>query len=117
MSTQIDATRQVNSATVVSTVDSSIFARYDDTASQALYGVKAAQYTSSSTEYDFLEDLARKYVERYKLPSYSYSLSIRHQLLLSPGDTVRVLLPTAGVDEILPVLEVSTVLELSLIHI
>ena len=111
MSTQIDATRQVNSATVVSSLDSSIFARYDDTASQALFGVKAAKYTSSSTEYDFLEDVARRYVERYKSPSYSYTLSIRHQLLLSPGDTVRVLLPTAGVDEILPVLEVSTVME------
>ena len=76
-----------------------------------MYGVKAAKYTSSSTEYDFLEDVARRYVERYKSPSYSYTLSIRHQLLLSPGDTVRVLLPTTGVDEMLPVLEVSTVME------
>lgn len=111
MSTQIDTTRQVNSATVVSSVDSLVSARYDDTASQALYGVKAAQYTSSSTEYDFLEDVARKYVERYKSPSNSYTVSTRHQLLLSPGDIVKVRLPTIGVDDVLPVLEVTTVLE------
>jgi len=111
MSTQIDTTRQVNSATVISSIDGSISARYDDVASQALYGVKAAQYNSSSIEYDFLEEVARKYVERYKSPSNSYTVSTRHQLLLSPGDIVKVSLPTIGIDSVLPVLEITTVLE------
>ena len=105
ISAQVDTSRLINSCTFVSKLDSSIYATHEDTNSIAKFGKMSKQFSLNSDDLGYLSDQAYIMVERYKRPTYSYSLKTGMNFLFLPSDMVKLTAPSIGIEEILPVEE------------
>jgi hypothetical protein len=103
---QIDMSQSFNSVTAVSSIDKTIMATYEDQHSMAFFGKNSKKIVVDSTEKDHLEFIAMQVVERTKMPTYSYSVTLRHNEFFIVGDPITVQAPSLGVDVTLPISEV-----------
>ena len=60
-------------------------------------------FSSNSTDGGELQDQAYKYVERYKFPTYTYTVKTGMNFMFLPSDLVEITAPSVGIDEVLPV--------------
>lgn len=101
----IDTSRIINSCTLVSSIDESIFETYTDTSSVETYGVSSSLLKYESTRRDRLEQLAYQIVELNKFPTISYNLQINTLEPINLGDIVKVHIPSLERNDILSVEE------------
>tara|TARA_R110002020_G_scaffold83406_4_gene207599 strand:- start:667 stop:1878 length:1212 start_codon:yes stop_codon:yes gene_type:complete len=107
VSAQIDTSRMVNSCTFTNSSDKTIIGSHEDVNSIAKYGKMSKSFSLNSTDAGYLQDQAYIMVERYKRPTYSYSLKTGLNFVFLPSDMVKLTAPSVSIDEVLPVEEVT----------
>ena len=100
---QIDTSRMVNSCTITNSSDSNILGSHEDVNAIAKYGKMSKTFSLNSTDIGFLQDQAYKYVERFKRPTYTYSVRTGMNFMFLPSDIIKITAPSAGISEPLPV--------------
>jgi len=100
---RVDTSRMVNSLTITNTSDKTISGLHEDQNSIAKFGKMSKTFSSNSTDGGELQDQAYKYVERYKFPTYTYTVKTGMNFMFLPSDLVEITAPSVGIDEVLPV--------------
>ena len=90
----IDTTRLINAITVVSSTDETIYAQLEDVGHQKKYGVRGSFLSYPTTNKNILEDIAYKVLNRFSLPTISYSFTIVNADDLDLGDLVKIDMPS-----------------------
>ena len=93
----------INTCTVVSGVDETIYYTYEDTDSIKKYGEVSKLIKWDSIDRNVLYEVARRNVERFKKPTTSYSLDIVMNEWLPLGSLINI--ETKDRSEILPLVE------------
>jgi|TARA_Y100000310_G_C20695051_1_gene825065 hypothetical protein len=105
MIAQRDTTNLINSCTVVSKDDDDIYYTYNDEHSIQTYGVHGRLIRWDSTNRNLLYEVARRYTERFKTPTNSYSVATVNNEWLALGALVKLVTPDFAEGVILPVKE------------
>ena len=90
----IDTTRLINAITVVSSTDETIYAQLEDVGSQKKYGVRGSFLAYPSTNKNILEEIAYKVLNRFTIPTISYSFTVVNADNLDLGDLVKIDMPS-----------------------
>lgn len=90
----IDTTRLINAITVVSSTDETVYAQLEDVGSQKKYGVRGSFLSYPSTNKNILEEVAFRVLNRFTIPTISYSFSIANTDNLDLGDVVKIDMPS-----------------------
>ena len=93
----------INSCTVISSSDESIYYTYEDTDSIQKYGEVSKLIKWDSIDRNVLYEVARRNVERFKKPTNSYSLEIIMNEWLPLGSLINI--ETKDKSEVLPLVE------------
>ena len=108
---RIDTTTLVNSITVVSKSDATLYAQRNNASSIAQYGVISKFVQMDTTDVNKLDNAAELLLRRFDKPSIYYNLVSLEPTNLHLGDLIRVIQPELGLDELLPI--TSIILDIS----
>ena len=98
-----DLSRMINSCTVISSIDSSIYATYEDKNSIHNYGIQSAQFSLPLSRKADCHLFALTYVEARKNPTITYNVEIPNFLWFDLGNLIQLEVPSLRKGEILPI--------------
>ena len=99
----INTDKVINSCTVISNSDETIYYTYEDTDSIQKYGEISKLIKWDSIDRNVLYEVARRNVERFKTPTASYSVDVIMNEWLPLGSLIK--LETGDRSEVLPLVE------------
>ena len=94
----------VNSCTVVSKDDETLYNTYNDEGSITKYGVMSKVITYDTTRKDILEKIGRLIVQQFNKPSMTYRVHLLGAEWLSLGSLLELKSPALKTSEVLPVI-------------
>jgi len=98
-----DLSKMVNSCTVISSVDSTIYATYENGSSIKNYGVQSAQLSLPLSRKADCHLAAFAYVEARKSPTITYNIDLPNFLWFDLGNYIQLEVPSLKKGEILPI--------------
>ena len=101
----LDSTRLINTITVVSSSDETVYIQLEDKGSQDRYGVRGFFLQYPSLDKNTLEDVGYKILNKSKSPTTSYSVSITNVDNLDLGDLIEIDMPALSKNAVKPIIE------------
>tara|TARA_R100000808_G_scaffold940_3_gene4545 strand:- start:4141 stop:5247 length:1107 start_codon:yes stop_codon:yes gene_type:complete len=107
----IDTSRLANAVRVISSDDKTLYEDHEDTFSSDRYGVHSRKIERKETNKDKLKQLAVDYVNQNRFPTITYTLEPIDAYWVDLGDLVKVEVPSVNINEVLPVVGYTTVID------
>jgi len=101
----LDSTRLINTITVVSSSDETVYIQLEDKGSQYRYGVRSFFLQYPSLDKNILEEVGYKILNKSKYPTTSYSVSITNVDNLDLGDLIEIDMPALSKNTVKPIIE------------